>query len=128
MITASIGNDRSVNLVGQQGTSWDLVVEVFRDDDNNVPMGLAGFGVRGQFRRNYSSTSPVLIEFTCAVLPADPADNPDANKITISVPPATSSACAIRQGVYDIEIYNEATGYVEKILGGMLTIAPEVTK
>lgn len=127
MITASVGKDGKVNLVGKQGTTWSLVVQVFQDDLKTVPMNLNGYAARGQFKKDYVKSSPVLIEFNCTVLPLDLDSNPDQNKVLIEATPDQSSSVTIESGVYDIEVYNGPL-IVERILEGSLTISKEVTR
>lgn len=126
MITATVVSGGKVHLEGKQGTTWDLPLELFEDDKNTIPFSLATYQARGQYRLNYNKTSPVLITFTCTVLPVG-EDNPNNNKILVHVDPSQSTACHVLSGVYDIEIYQNETS-VERVLEGTLTITPEVTK
>lgn len=127
MITATIDDDGNVSLVGKQGTSWNLPLELYEDEENTVPFSLAGYQARGQYRENYTPGAPILITFNCAVLGYDAATNPGTNKIEVSATPAQSTMCQVLSGVYDIEIYqNENT--VERVLEGTLTMTAEVTR
>lgn len=119
--------DDSVALEGQQGTTWSLELQFFEDAAQTIPKNLAGFLGRGQYRKDYKSTSPALLDFVCTVRDIDPITNPDNNKLLIELAADTSSAVTQKTGVYDIEIYNGVTA-VERILWGTLTITPEVTR
>lgn len=127
MITATVGNDGKIDLEGKQGTTWDLPIELYEDTANTIPFSLETYSARGQYRVNYTSTSPVLITFACTVLPFDEVTNPNWNKINIHADPVQSTVCSTLAGVYDIEIFQDETS-VERVLEGSLTITPEVTK
>jgi len=129
MITAAVStiNEGTVDLIGQQGTTWELEVQVYEDEENTVPMDLSAFSARGQYRKNYKDRSTVLLNFVCSIVPYDATTNPDVNKVLVQATPASSTSCTRLSGVYDIEIYN-GTDVVERILEGTLTITPEVTK
>lgn len=128
MITATVAADGKVNLVGKQGTTWSLPIELFQDDNNTIPFPLTNYLVRGHYRKDYNALSPILIEFLCTVVPLDAETNPDQNKIIVHATPEQSTTCKTLSGVYDIEIYNEGESLVERVLEGALTITPEVTK
>ncbi len=125
MLTAKANANGTVDLVGKQGTTWNIVVEVFTDEAGTVPMNLATCSAVGSFKETYQDESP-LLEFLCTILPYDEFTNPDNNKIEITAEPAMSSALTTFSGVYDIEVTDEV--WVERILEGTLTISPEVTK
>jgi hypothetical protein len=127
MIEATARTNGTVDLVGKQGTTWTLTIQLFEDDANTVPMDLTSFLVRGQYRKDYKDASPVLIAFGCTIDAYDITENPDTNKITVVVLPQVSTDCTVLSGVYDIEIYN-GTDIVERILAGKLAITPEVTR
>lgn len=128
MIVATVDTDgEKINLVGKQGTTWDLTTKVFQDTAKTIPLSLIGYNARGQFKKDYQKTSPVLIEFNCSIMPYDAVDNPDNNTVLINVLPAQSSALSLTKGVYDIEIYS-GTDIVERIMEGTLEISQEVTR
>ena len=127
MITATTSGT-SVNLIGKQGTTWNIVISLFSDAGLTVPLSLAGYSARGQYRQSYAVGSPVVIEFSCTVLPVDPVTNPNNNKISINVPASTSTACTVLGGYYDIEVYTAQDASVERVMEGSLSILQEVTR
>jgi len=128
MITATLNDNGTVSLVGKQGTTWDIVLSVFSDNEATVPFNLADYSARGQYRKDYKITSPPLITFECAVLPLNAQTNPGQNKISIHADASASTACFVYSGVYDIEIYTEDEESVERVMEGSLVISREVTK
>lgn len=127
MIEATATTDGKINLIGKQGTTWDLPISLYEDSENTIPFSLDTYFARGQYRKNYNINSPILIEFTCTVLPFDAETNPDWNKIIVHADPELSTSCTVFSGVYDIEVYQDEFN-VERVLEGTLVITPEVTK
>lgn len=123
MIIATANPDGSIALIGKQGTTWDFSLILFKDDAGTIPFDLTEYEGRGQFRKNYRSSSPVLIEFECT-----PDLTGDANVLNIVVPAAISAACTQRIGVFDIEVFNADESSVERVASGTLSIDPEVTR
>jgi len=124
MLTATLNEDgKKVDLVGQQGTTWDLRIEVFEDDENTTPMDLSNYSARAQFRKDYKLTSPIIIEFDCEVDLAG-----DHNGVTLHVDPEVSAEALVYHGVYDVEVYTPDDVDVKRIMQGSLVIDREVTK
>lgn len=126
LIAIASTTDDSVKLEGQQGTTWTLELELYDDAAQTVPKNLSGFLGRGQYRKDYKPTSPVIFDFVCTVRDLDVVSNPNNNKLLVELSADVSSATMQKTGVYDIEIYNGS--YVERILWGVLEISPEVTR
>lgn len=104
------------NLVIDQGTTFSLTITVA--DSNGNPLDLTGYTLRAQLRKSYGSTS--YTNFTTAS--ATPSDG----ELTISLTAAQTSGLRAGRYVYDIEIDNE--GEVTRVLEGIITVTPEVTR
>jgi hypothetical protein len=121
--------------VGKQGTTWNISVYIYQDDDNQIPMDLTGFVARAQIRKTYKDPN-VVASFDWSI---------NDNVVTFSLSPTvTASITAYPKNVsmknlprweegvdgcyvFDGEIDNNA-GFVERIMEGILFVDPEVTK
>jgi hypothetical protein len=105
----------------EQGATYELNVTV----DSSIDLG--DYTARGQIRETACS-SAILVSFTCTIV--------SSSQLTISLTPAQTSAlkaCGkcyqdITVGYYDIEIENTTDGSVIRLLNGMVSISPEVTR
>lgn len=104
-----------INLLVDQGTTYSVNLEV-KDADGNV-VNLTGFSGAGQLRKQYNSNTATT--FTVNVY----------SNGTVTAGLSANQTAALTEGryVYDIEIRN-ALGEVSRIVEGLITITPEVTK
>lgn len=107
------------NLVIDQGTTYSLSVTVA--DANGNALDLTDYSVRAQMRRSYGSTSS--ISFT-----ATKADDPTTGEITISLTATQTSSLKPGRYVYDLEIEDTTTNSVTRVIEGIITVTPEVTR
>lgn len=105
------------NLAIDQGSDFTTTIQV--NDDSGADRDLSGYLVRGQLRRSYGSTSNVQFSSNISGI--------DSGEITIALSSATTANLKYGRYVYDIELYT-GTGNVERILEGIVTVYPEVTK
>ena len=140
MITGQLV-DGIVELTGKQGTTWEFEIELWEDTENTIPFVLVNYQGRGQFRRDRTPDSPLLIEFTCTVLPMHATTNPNTNKLKIRAEAQQSSdlnkpelrvnGSPVLKGVFDIEVYsveNNIETDVKSPLSGVLIVIPEITR
>ena len=106
------------NLAIDQGTTFSATIQV--NDDTGSARDLSGFSGRSQLRRSYFSSSNV--QFTVSI------DNPDDGEVVISLTSAKTANLKYGRYVYDVELVETASGNVERILEGIVTVYPEVTK
>lgn len=106
------------NLVIDQGTTYSLTITVA--DATGAVIDLTGYTLRAQLRRSYGATS--YTSFTTSS-GADPTDG----ELTISLTHSQTSALKSGRYVYDIEIV-DTNSVVTRVLEGIVTITPEVTK
>ena len=106
------------NLAIDQGTTFSATIQV--NDDTGSDRNLTGFTGRSQLRRSYSPTSNVQFAVTI--------DNPSNGEVVISLTSAKTANLKYGRYVYDIELVETSTGNVERILEGIVTVYPEVTK
>ena len=105
------------NLAIDQGATFSTTLQV-NDDEGNA-RNISGNTARGQLRRSYYSSSNV--QFTTAI------DNPSGGEIVISLTAGQTANLKPGRYVYDVEMVSN-TVTVERIVEGIVTVYPEVTK
>lgn len=106
------------NLVIDQGTTYSVTITV--NDDTGVARDLTGYTARAQMRRSYYTTSNTA--FTVSV------SNPADGEISMSLSATQTSALKAGRFVYDLELVSANANIVERIVEGIITVYPEVTK
>lgn len=106
------------NLAIDQGTTYSVTIEV--TDTTGSARNLTGYTARSQMRRSYYTTSNTA--FTVNI------DNPGIGEIEMSLSSTQTSALKAGRYVYDVELVANATSAVERIVEGIVTVYPEVTK
>ena len=105
-----------VNIVIDQGTDFATTVSLTNSD--GVQLDLTGMSASSQLRKTFSSSNATA--FTPAL-----ANN--TGSLTLSMNNATTSSLAAGRYVYDVEL-TDSGSVKSRILEGMVTITPEVTK
>lgn len=106
---------KKVNLIVDQGTTFEVVVDV---DTANVTWNLANFNGRSAIKKHFGSLTNTT-NFNVSV-------DANASTVTLSLTPNLTSNVIPGRYVYDTEIYDGDTVY--RIIEGMVFITPEVTK
>lgn len=106
------------NLAIDQGTTYSVTVGV--TDDTGSARDLSGYSGRAQIRRSYYTTTNTA--FTVTI------DNPGDGEIVLSLTDAQTSNLKAGRYVYDVELVNDSTSAVERIVEGIITVYPEVTR
>ena len=106
------------NLYIDQGSTFSTTVYVKNDDE--TAFDLTAHTAAGQIRKSYSSSTAV--DFTLEI--ADPAT---LGQINASLTHAQTGALEEGRYVYDIEV-TSASGTVTRVLEGIITVSPQVTK
>ena len=106
------------NLVIDQGSDFalDLIIK-----QSGSALNLSNYSGRAQLRTSVLASS-VSATFTVSV--TDAANG----ALKMQLPAATSTGLAAGQYVYDLEIFTSADAIVKRIVGGSVTITPEVTR
>ena len=107
-----------LNQVIDQGATFSKQITVYETDGTTV-QNLTNYTVTSQLRKNYTSTAYTTINAT---------NNSPTNGIIVMSLTATQTA-ALKSGryVYDLQIA-AADGTVTRVIEGVLTLRPEVTK
>jgi len=102
------------NLVIDQGTTFASSIEVL--DENDEAIQLQNYVARGQMRKTYSSSNAV--NFTTTT---------NTGILVISLTANQTANIVAGRYVYDVELV-DTQNTVVRILEGIVTITPEVTK
>ena len=105
------------NLSVDQGSTFGAEIDV--TDSNGDPLDLAGYTVAGQLRKTYTSTTSTA--FTSSVFSAS------GGIVKISLNATTTNALKAGRYVYDVEL-TDSTSIKSRILEGIVTVTPEVTR
>jgi hypothetical protein len=102
-----------------QGTTFNNVINL-TDDLTNAYINVSGYVVRSQMRRSYYSQN-ASATITCTI-----SDAPNG-EITMSMTAANTANLKAGRYLYDLEVIDTA-GTVSRILEGIITVTPEVTR
>ena len=105
------------NLSIDQGTTFSVTFTV--NDDTGTARNLSTFTARSQMRRSYFTSANTA--FTVSI------DNPLDGEIVLELSDTQSSSLRPGRYVYDVELVSN-TATVERIVEGIVTVFPEVTK
>jgi hypothetical protein len=103
------------NITIDQGTSFETTLDV--TDDNGDPINLTGYTGAAQMRKHYTSSN----SYSFAV-----AINPTAGVVTLTMNAASTSAITAGRYVYDCELTSGST--ISRVLEGIVTVTPQVTR
>lgn len=106
------------NLVIDQGS--DFETELYLLDQNKDSVDLSGFTANAQIRRWYTSASPAA-EFTTSI-------NTTNGILTLSLTNSQTSNLVHGRYVYDVELVNSSANVVSRIVEGIVTVTPQVTR
>lgn len=101
-----------------QGSDWSA--EMTLENENNTPMNLNGYQVYSQFRKSYGSV--IGYDFTVTIV------NANNGIIRLSLLGSVSSTIRPGRYLYDVEIVNTIAGSKTRVVEGILTINPEITR
>lgn len=103
------------NLVIDQGSDFSVTIDIV--DANNAPISLEYFSGAAQMRKYYTSSRSYPFEVEIGV-----------GTVTLSMNAATTNTITPGRYVYDCELTSIVTNEVSRILEGISTITPGVTR
>jgi len=106
------------NLSIDQGSDFQSVIYV--ETAEGTVANISGYTARGQIRKTYGSTT--AYSFTAVI------SNPSAGQITITLDAATTSSLKYGRYVYDVEVINQSSGEVTRVIEGQVDVSPRVTR
>jgi len=104
------------NLAIDQGSDFFITIVV--TDSAGSVRDLTNYTGQAQLRRSYASTSNVAFTVNVAA----------NGEVTLALTNASTANLKYGRYVYDTELTNAITGSKERILEGVATIYPEVTR
>ena len=108
-----------LNQTIDQGTTYSKSITVYETDGTTI-QNLTGYTAASQLRKNYTSTASTTILSTIQT----PATN---GVIVLSLSSTQTAGLKSGRYVYDLQIA-AADGTVTRVIEGVITIRPEVTK
>ena len=105
------------NITIDQGTTFSLTINLTNDD--NSAKNLANYTIASQMRKSYEATTKT--DFTTAKVDA-------TGEVTISLTAAQTTAVKAGRFVYDVEITGTDPVATLRVLEGLVTVTPQVTK
>lgn len=105
-----------VNIVIDQGTDFETSINL--TDSSGDQLNLTGMSAASQIRKTHTSSNSVA--FTTALANA-------SGTLTLSLNNATTSSMTAGRYVYDVEL-TDASNVISRILEGVVTVTPEVTR
>lgn len=106
------------NLAIDQGATFQTTIQV--NDTTGSARDISSHQARGQLRRSYYSTANV--QFTTAI------NNPANGEVVVSLTAGQTANLKYGRYVYDIELTSNSGVTVERIIEGIVTVYPEVTR
>lgn len=107
-----------LNQIIDQGSTFSKSITVYETDGTTI-QNLTGYTIASQLRKNYTSTAFTTINAT--------NNSPTNGIIIMSLTAAQTAALKSGRYVYDLQI-TAADGTVTRVIEGVITIRPEVTK
>lgn len=107
------------NFVIDQGTKFEAIATIQNEDGSLFD--LTDLTAYSQMRKSYYTNTSTDIT---ATIDGDPTEG----NIKLSLSPAVSNTLRAGRYVYDVEVHNAAGDYVKRVLQGIITIDPQVTK
>jgi hypothetical protein len=107
------------NISINQGESYNLDATLISSSGTYI--NLSGYYLRGQARYSYGSTG-VLVNLSPTIT------NATGGAINVSLTPAQTEGLPSTIAVYDIESYVSGESTVNRVLNGLFSISPEVTR
>jgi hypothetical protein len=107
------------NIIIDQGTTFSTTVTV--TSANGSPLNLAGYTTSAQLRKHYASANSTA--FTASI-----AANSQTGVIDLQMPASVSQTLTAGRYVYDLEIYSAGNTAVTRVVEGIVTVTPGVTR
>jgi hypothetical protein len=104
------------NLKVDQGS--DFITSITLTDDDGDPLNLSGYTGAAQIRKYYTSTNAVNFDVDVVA---------NTGEVVLSITSNTTNHIVAGRYVYDVEL-TDSNGVVSRVLEGIVTITPGVTR
>lgn len=101
-----------------QGSDFTAIIDLENDDGS--AMDITGMQIYSQFRKSYNSST--AYSFTCQIVDAI------NGKFSLKLLGTTSSTIKPGRYLYDVEMINPLVNAKSRVVEGIITINPEITK
>ena len=108
------------NLRVERGSTFSSDVTV--KDSDGVVFDLTGYSATASLAKGYDNSFYDRTSFTCTIT------TPTTGVITLELTADQTNALESGRYVYDLEVTNNSTGDVQRIVEGVITVLPEATK
>jgi len=105
------------NLVIDQGSSFSATLTV--TDVNNDPIDLTSYTAAAELRKWYTSNSSVSFSTS---------SGNSSGQITLSLDYVTTGSLDSGRYVYDVELTDTTANSVYRVIEGIVTVTPQVTR
>lgn len=105
------------NLIIDQGATYETTINI--TDDDGITVDLSGYTGAAQARKHY--TSNTAYNFTVAI-------NGSEGQVVLSMSSNTTMQLTSGRYVYDCELIETSSGKVSRVLEGIITVTPNVTR
>ncbi len=109
----------AINFVLDQGTTFEAIATI--ENETGTIFDMTGLSPYCQMRKSYYTTN--AIDVTAEVL-GDPVNG----EIKLSLLPSETDPIRAGRYVYDVEVRNSTGDYVKRVLQGVITVNPQVTR
>ena len=106
------------NLFVDQGADYSNIITVA--STTGAPLDLTGYTVKSQMRKSYTSTT--AYDFTASIYDAV------NGKVRLQLNPTQSEAIIPGRYLYDVEITTPNGLSKTRVIEGIVTVTPEITK
>lgn len=108
-----------VELFVDQGTTFNNVINL-TDDVTNISINISGYTVSSQMRRSYYSANATA-NIICAIT------SPASGEITMRMDANTTANIKAGRYLFDLKT-TDTNGIVNRVLEGIITVSPRVTR
>ncbi|NDG31544.1 hypothetical protein EB118_15935 [bacterium] len=105
------------NLIVDQGSTF--VTTLALTDANNIPIDLNLYTFSGQLRKHYTSSNSVSFTVT---------GSGNTGVLTLSLSANATANIVAGRYVYDVEIVESSSSNVTRVVEGIVTVTPNVTR
>lgn len=104
------------NLFVDQGATF--ATKLVLNDANGVPVDLTGYSAAGQIRKHYTSSNSTSFSVSLSA---------DTGSVVLSLTANSTANLVAGRYVYDVEL-TDTTGRISRIIEGIVTVSPNVTR
>jgi uncharacterized membrane protein len=104
------------NIIIDQGTTFSTIINL--TDDNGDPIDLTGYTGDSEMRKHYTSSNSQSFSVSLGGT---------SGTVTLSLTAAQTANLTPGRYVYDVEV-TSASNVVSRIVEGIVTVTPEVTR